>query len=202
MAPSMITWPTCRPFGPNSRAMPCATARSAAFADAKAVKGGRARRLAVAPVKIKRAAAARQHAPRGLAAGQKAAEAAERARPTRRARRPISRSGRHVRIAGVVDDELRCVGHRRRRVEEPHHVGGLRRVHRHGARGAAGTAERRPRALRCAPAFRPPRTRAGPRARSGARARAPSPALAPTPITIAVRVIWSILGPHASGGPR
>ena len=30
--------------------MPCATARSAAFADAKAVKGGRARSEAVAPV--------------------------------------------------------------------------------------------------------------------------------------------------------
>ena len=53
MIPSMITWETCTPFGPNSRARDCANARRANFPVAKAEKLADPFRLPVAPVKIK-----------------------------------------------------------------------------------------------------------------------------------------------------
>ena len=51
IAPSMTTCATWMPCGPSSRAMLCASARSACLAPAKAAKPAEPRRLAVAPVK-------------------------------------------------------------------------------------------------------------------------------------------------------
>jgi hypothetical protein len=50
IGPSTTTWATCTPTGPSSRAIDCASARSANFAPANAAKPGPPRRLAVAPV--------------------------------------------------------------------------------------------------------------------------------------------------------
>ena len=52
IAPSMTTWATWMPCGPSSRAMLCASARSACLAPAKAAKPAEPRTLAVAPVKM------------------------------------------------------------------------------------------------------------------------------------------------------
>ena len=50
MAPSTTTWPTWMPRGPSSRAMLCASARSACLAPAKAANPAAPRVPAVAPV--------------------------------------------------------------------------------------------------------------------------------------------------------
>ena len=50
MAPSITTCATWMPCGPSSRAMLCASARSACLAPAKAAKPSPPRTLAVAPV--------------------------------------------------------------------------------------------------------------------------------------------------------
>ena len=52
IAPSMRVWATWMFFGHSSRAMLCASARSACLAPAKAAKPSRPRTLAVAPVKM------------------------------------------------------------------------------------------------------------------------------------------------------
>ncbi len=51
MPPSITAWATCMPCGPNSRARLWLSERRPAFAEAKAVNGGRPRSEAVAPVK-------------------------------------------------------------------------------------------------------------------------------------------------------
>ena len=74
MAPSMIVCATWMPCGPSSRAMLCASARSACLAPAKAEKPARAAQARRGAGEEDRAAPARQHRPRGFAADQEAGQ--------------------------------------------------------------------------------------------------------------------------------